>query len=287
VLFVIKSYKDDELREFVKTERLRLEKEKQIQFAKEEKEREMDKLRFEAQKIEAERAEKQKERKLDAEKLRLEMEERQKEKDREAAQKRKDREAEMERVKLETERMKLEAERLKVDAEERTKQRELELKMRELETSVNAQRDQNNTEIGSGDSARPQMARMKALKLPPYNEDKDDLDAYLSRFQRACQAFDVKPEHWSTQLARFYKVKPWMCISRCWADHDVGEYHILKENLLKRFRLTRREATVSALSRARLRMVKPLSSLSIDSGGIFRSGATWQVLSRLMKVWRA
>ena len=52
-------YKDDELREFVKPERLRLEKEKQIQFEKEEKEREMEKLRFEAQKIEANRAEKQ------------------------------------------------------------------------------------------------------------------------------------------------------------------------------------------------------------------------------------
>ena len=151
----------------------------------------MEKLRFEAQKIEAERAEKQKDR--DAEKLRLEMEEKQK--DRETAERQKDREAEMER-------MKLEAERLRVDAEERTKQREFELKMRELEASVNVQREQNNTEVGSGDGARPQMASMKALKLPPYNEDKDDLDAYLSRFERACQAFDVKPEHWSTQLAR-------------------------------------------------------------------------------------
>ena len=49
--------------------------------------------------------------------------------------------------------------------------------MRELEEPVNAQREQINTENGSGDSARPQMASMKALKLPPYNEDKDDLDA--------------------------------------------------------------------------------------------------------------
>ena len=50
-------YKDNELREFVKTERLRSKKEKQIQFDKEENEKEMEKLRFEAQKIEAERAE--------------------------------------------------------------------------------------------------------------------------------------------------------------------------------------------------------------------------------------
>ena len=47
------------------------------------------------------------------------------------------------------ERMKLEAERIRVDAKERTKQREFELKMRELKASVNAQRDQSNTEIGS------------------------------------------------------------------------------------------------------------------------------------------
>ena len=99
------------------------------------------------------------------------------------------------------ERMKLEAERLRVDAEERTK--------RELEASANAQREQINTENGSGDGARPQMASMKALKLPPYNEDKDDLDAYLSRFEQACQAFD--PLSWPG----YYKVKPWMCISGC------------------------------------------------------------------------
>ena len=73
--------------------------------------------------------------------------------------------------------MKLEAERLRVDAEERTKQREFELKMRELEASVNSQRELINTENGSGNGDRPQMASMKALKLPPYNEDKDDLDA--------------------------------------------------------------------------------------------------------------
>ena len=29
---------------------------------------------------------------------------------------------------------------------------------------------------------------MKTLKLPKFNEDKDDLDAYLNRFERACQA---------------------------------------------------------------------------------------------------
>ena len=33
-------------------------------------------------------------------------------------------------------------------------------------------------------------------------KNEDDLDAYLTRFERACTAFDVRPEFWSTQLAR-------------------------------------------------------------------------------------
>jgi len=33
---------------------------------------------------------------------------------------------------------------------------------------------------------------MKALKLPPFNEEKDDIDADLTRFERACIAFEVR-----------------------------------------------------------------------------------------------
>ena len=48
---------------------------------------------------------------------------------------------------------------------------------------------------------------MKALKLPPFNEENDDLDAYLTRFERACVAFEVRQEHRSTQLARLLQGK--------------------------------------------------------------------------------
>ena len=50
-------------------------------------------------------------------------------------------------------------------------------------------------------------AGMKALKLPTFNEDKDDLYAYLLRFERACTAFEVRQEHRSTQLARLLQGK--------------------------------------------------------------------------------
>ena len=76
---------------------------------------------------------------------------------------------------------------MKLEAEEKAKQREFQLRMKELEVSVNSQREQRNAENGCGDNnSRPQVASMKALKLPPFNEDKDDLDAYLSRFERSC-----------------------------------------------------------------------------------------------------
>ena len=40
---------------------------------------------------------------------------------------------------------------------------------------------------------------MKTLKLPTFNEDKD---AYLNRFECACQAYAVKPENMSIQPAQ-------------------------------------------------------------------------------------
>ena len=58
---------------------------------------------------------------------------------------------------------------------------------------------ETNPNINNNNSSR--SAGMKALKLPPFNEDKE-LDAYLIRFERACTAFEVRQEHRSTQLAR-------------------------------------------------------------------------------------
>jgi len=58
------------------------------------------------------------------------------------------------------------------------------------------------TNTNSNNNSSSRSAEMKALKLPPFNEDRDDLNAYLIRFKRACTAFEVRQEHRSTQLAR-------------------------------------------------------------------------------------
>ena len=79
---------------------------------------------------------------------------------------------------------------------------------------------------------------MKALKLPPFNEDKDDLDAYLIRFERARTAFVVRQEHRSTQLARLLQGNQGLDVYQRLADDEVDVYDVLKAQLLKRFRLT-------------------------------------------------
>jgi len=73
--------------------------------------------------------------------------------------------------------------------------------------------------------------------LPPFNEEKDDLDAYLSRFEHSCQAFNVQQEDWSTQLARLLQGQALGVYQRM-SDTEVSNYQTLKDNLLQRFRLT-------------------------------------------------
>ena len=76
---------------------------------------------------------------------------------------------------------------------------EHDLRLREVQ--VNVEQD-GGGERGVPRSNRGHSAAMKALKLPLFNDEKDDLDAYLIRFERACAAFEIRPEFWSTQLAR-------------------------------------------------------------------------------------
>jgi len=70
--------------------------------------------------------------------------------------------------------------------------------MREVQVNV----AQNGSGEGVPRSNRGHSVAMKALKLPLFNDEKDDLDAYLIRFERACTAFEIRPEFWSAQLVR-------------------------------------------------------------------------------------
>jgi len=72
------------------------------------------------------------------------------------------------------------------------------------------------------------------LKLRPFNEEKDDLDAYLTRFERACIVFEIRTEQWFTQLAKLLQGRSFEVYHRL-AASEVDHYGALKAQLLKRF----------------------------------------------------
>ena len=260
-------YTGDDLKQFVCDERMRMDKEKE-----KEKERayELEKLKVESEakataeaekakiaaeaekakiaaeaekakaaveterlKIEAEKLKLEAEQKLETEKLKLDAEA---EKAKVAAATEAEKlkiEAEKLRIGAEQEKFRMDAEAMKAKMEHECKMREIEIRNRDTGGSGDAEINQNN----HGNSAASRSAGMKALKLPPFNEEKDDLDAYLIRFERACTAFEVQQEHRSTQLARLLQGKALDVYQRL-ADDEVDNYDVLKAQLLKRFRLT-------------------------------------------------
>ena len=148
---------------------------------------------------------------LTGERMRLDKEREKQDKEKQQLQERQEKEKQMEQERLRT----FELEKIRL----------------ENETKVKAT-NPNNTNNNSSRSAG-----MRALKLPPFNEDKDDLDAYLIRFERACTAFEVRQEHRSTQLVRLLQGKALDVYQRL-ANDEVDYYDVLKAQLLKRFRLT-------------------------------------------------
>jgi len=174
----------------------------------------------ENERAEKERVEKQKETKekeeREFERAERDKERAEREKEQERAAREKERANELERIRLEKE---FEVQRIRSEHE---------FKMAEMRAANTEQDMEPDEDGGQGDHRRngPGASTMKALKLPPFNEDKHDLDAYLIRFERACVAFEVRPELWSTQLARLLQGKSLEVYS------DVERYDVLKAQLL-------------------------------------------------------
>src|SRR5678816_1916038 len=188
---------------------------------------------------------------MEAEELKSFVKERQAELREERAKERDDKKArellEEERAKrqLEDERDKRQAEdeRAKRQMELELKKLEIELKVKEIEARATADRQQNrgsnvmfvndNEEGNSGNNGRG----MRDIKFPNFNENKDCLDAYLLRFERTVEAYEIPQEIWALTLARHLEGKALEVYQRL-TSREAQDYNCLKEQLLKRFRLT-------------------------------------------------
>jgi hypothetical protein len=74
-------------------------------------------------------------------------------------------------------------------------------------------------------------------KLPAFEESKDDLDAYLLRFERYAQAMGWKETEWTMSLSALLKGKALEAYARLPME-DIQNYGKLKLALLRRFELT-------------------------------------------------
>ncbi|XP_066274695.1 uncharacterized protein [Branchiostoma lanceolatum] len=181
------------------------------------KERELEKLKVEAE-------EREKERQREAEKLKLEAEEKEKERQREV-------------------------EKRRFEAEEKEKERQ------EREAERRHQREMIQLGLVREDRTGTERVRAKAPKLPPFVDGKDEVDAYLQRFERFATANAWEPDTWASSLCALLTGRALEVFSRL-DNTEAQDYKCIKEALMKRYNLTEEGF------RAKFRQSKPEASES-------------------------
>lgn len=148
-----------------------------------------------------------------------------KEREREA----KERERERESKEREYDREREDRER---ERQDREKEREHELAKLALQVDLEKAKPRHEPTPGAGS-----VRRISAPKLPPFDEERDDMDSYIERFERFAESQKWDQNTWALNLSALLKGKALDVYSRIPAS-DALNYPKLKEALLKRFRLT-------------------------------------------------
>ena len=163
------------------------------------------------------------------EKLRLEEEEKEEklrrtEEEKEERRRRQDEEREARRQEREIRKLQMEAElqRQKVEVEEAQRRHELEMKRLELE----------QTPAGPGAQVPKKEDRAKAPKLPSFVDGKDDLDAYLQRFERFATTAKWEKAVWATKLSALLSGRALDVYSRL-SEEAASDYDKMKIALEK------------------------------------------------------
>ena len=154
---------------------------------------------------------------------------RREEEEKEERRRRLDEEREARRQEREIRKLQAEAElqRQKVEIEEAQRRYELEMRRLELE----------QTRQGPGAKAPSNEDRAKARKLPSFVDGKDDLDAYLQRFERFATTAKWEKAGWATKLSALLSGRALDVYSRL-SEEAASDYHKMKIALMKRYDLT-------------------------------------------------
>src|SRR6218665_3291095 len=163
-------------------------------------------------------------------------------------------ESEQRRIEEEKEKRSMEEEKEKRHLEERKesearhiefeiKKLESEIRLKEVEarTALEMKQMEENKTTKEGDkqptSSENRGKGAQNIKFPMFRESDDCLDGYLIRFERTAEAFEIPKQLWSLTLARYLEGQALQVYQRL-TPTQAKDYDCLKEQLLKRFRLT-------------------------------------------------
>ena len=123
--------------------------------------------------------------------------------------------------------MEAEIQRQKADDEEVQRRHELEMRRLELE----------QTHQRPGAQAPNKEDRAKAPKLPSFVDGKDDLDAYLQRFERFATIAKWDRAGWATKLSALLSGRA-IDVYSCLSEEAAFDHDKMKIALMKRYDYT-------------------------------------------------
>ena len=144
-----------------------------------------------------------------------------------------ERDRELKRTELETDR----ESKLSSEMELENLKHSFEMKHKELMGQLEVQRATFKTELEKQKSEK--LAHARDPKLPYFEESKDKMDSYLSRFEKYATANKWDKNVWAAYLSALLKGRALDVYDRL-STEDAADYDKLKDALLKNFDMTER-----------------------------------------------
>ncbi|XP_033726122.1 uncharacterized protein LOC117315829 [Pecten maximus] len=127
----------------------------------------------------------------------------------------------------------------KRDLEEAEKSRQFELEKLRMQTDIEMARLKMEQERSEMSRSNSEEARSRSLrpKLPKFDEQKDDMDAFLERFEKFAIAQKWNTDNWAVSLSPLLTGKGLQVYSSM-PSTQIDDYDELKKALLRRYDLT-------------------------------------------------
>ena len=128
-----------------------------------------------------------------------------------------------------------EMERMQMEAKLRSEQQEREIALRKAELDILRLKSESGASLDT--TMRQEMPYSNRPKLPRFDENKDDMDAFIERFERFATSLEWPEDTWATYFSPLLTGKGLQAYA-CMPADQVNDYRALKKAVLHRYQLT-------------------------------------------------